>query len=126
MIIDNNKQKGNTGLSLAIGYYGANGYTVSVPLNDTQDYDIIVDKVGLERVQVKFTSYKEKSGYYNCDLKSCGGTKGKIYKTVKNTSIDILFIVTPDKKMYEIPIEDITQTSNITLNKSKDKYIVEI
>ena len=34
-----NKEKGNTGLGVAIAYYSSNGYIVSIPLNDTQDYD---------------------------------------------------------------------------------------
>ena len=44
MKFNSNKEKGNTGLGIAIAYYSANGYTVSIPLNDTQDYDFIVDK----------------------------------------------------------------------------------
>lgn len=43
MIFNDNKNKGRAGLSLAIAYFGCNGYTVSLPLNDTQDYDLIVD-----------------------------------------------------------------------------------
>lgn len=30
-----NKEKGNTSLGIAIAYYASNGYTVSIPLNDT-------------------------------------------------------------------------------------------
>lgn len=44
MLIENNKQKGNAGMALAIAYFGANGYTVSIPLNDTQWYDLVVEK----------------------------------------------------------------------------------
>lgn len=44
MIFKSNKEKGNAGLGIAIAYYSANGYTVSIPLNDTQDYDLMVDK----------------------------------------------------------------------------------
>lgn len=44
MQFTSNKEKGNTGLGIAIAYYDSNGYTVSIPLNDTQDYDLIVDK----------------------------------------------------------------------------------
>ena len=44
MVFDTNKEKGNSGLGMAIAYYSCNGYIVSVPLNDTQDYDLIVDK----------------------------------------------------------------------------------
>ena len=37
MLFETNKQKGNTGLGMAIAYFSTNGYTVSIPLNDTQD-----------------------------------------------------------------------------------------
>ena len=39
MIFKSNNEKGNAGLGLgiAIAYYSSNGYTVSAPLNDTQD-----------------------------------------------------------------------------------------
>ena len=39
MSFETNKEKGNTGLGIAIAYYTSNGYIVSIPLNDTQDYD---------------------------------------------------------------------------------------
>ena len=45
-----NKEKGNTSLGIAIAYYTSNGYTVSLPLNDTQDYDLIVDKKNILRI----------------------------------------------------------------------------
>lgn len=44
MNFNTNKEKGNSSLGIAIAYYASNGYTVSIPLNDTQDYDLIVDK----------------------------------------------------------------------------------
>ena len=37
MVDSTNKQRGNCGLGLAIAYYSTHGYTVSIPLNDTQD-----------------------------------------------------------------------------------------
>ena len=46
MILQNNKDKGRAGLSLAIAYFGTNGYTVCLPINDTQWYDLIVEKDG--------------------------------------------------------------------------------
>ena len=44
MNFSTNKEKGNSGLGIAIAYFSSNGYTVSIPLNDTKDYDLIVDK----------------------------------------------------------------------------------
>lgn len=42
-----NKEKGRIGLSLAIAYFGKNGYTINIPLNDTQWYDLVVEKNGV-------------------------------------------------------------------------------
>lgn len=136
MIYETNKQRGNAGLSLAVAYYGCNDYTVSLPLNDTQDYDLIVDKDNtLFKVQVKFTSYQDKNGSYGVNLKSAGGTKGKVYKTVKDTDVDILFVVCSDKTLYEIPMSEVKNSSGIYLRKEPSKfgrgidysrYIVEI
>lgn len=33
--MENNKLKGRIGLSMAINYFTLNGYTISLPLNDT-------------------------------------------------------------------------------------------
>ena len=44
MLLETNKDKGRAGLSLAIAYYGTQGYTISLPLNDTQWYDLIIEK----------------------------------------------------------------------------------
>ena len=50
-----NKEKGNYGLGIAIAYFTSHGYIVSIPLNDTQDYDLIVDKNNcIQKVQVKW------------------------------------------------------------------------
>lgn len=117
-----NKEKGNTSLGIAIAYYSSNGYTVSIPLNDTQDYDLIVDKDNnLKRVQVKSTSCITKSGNYQVALKSCGGTKGNTYKRVIDTCIEEVFILTEKLDMYIIPIEKLKNRSTISIC---DKYII--
>ena len=45
MIFETNKDKGRAGLSAAIAYFGMNGYNISIPLNDTQDYDLVIEKI---------------------------------------------------------------------------------
>lgn len=121
-----NKEKGNSGLGMAIAYFSSNGYVVSIPLNDTQDYDILVDKGGfISKVQVKATGCKTKNNIYQVALKSCGGTKGKEYKTIINTDVDYLFIVNTELRMYLIPKIEIHNKSTINLGKKLDKYIVE-
>jgi HJR/Mrr/RecB family endonuclease len=55
----NTKKQGDVGLGQAIAWFTRNSYTVSLPLTDSQDYDLIVDKDNvLYRVQVKTTSNK--------------------------------------------------------------------
>ena len=127
MNFDNNKEKGNSGLGMAIAYFSTRGYTVSIPLNDTQDYDLVIEKDGfLKMVQVKATGCKTKNNIYQVALKSCGGTKGKEYKTIINTNIDFIFILNADLEMYLIPKKDITNKSTINLGKRTEKYRVTI
>lgn len=126
MKFNTNKEKGNTGLGIAIAYYTANGYIVSVPLNDTQDYDLIVDKNNkIFKVQVKATSCKTKYEIYQVALKSCGGTKGKTYKTIVKTNIDEIFIVTDNIDIYIIPIEKINNYSTLNLCEKYINYKVK-
>lgn len=126
MVFKTNKEKGNTSLGIAIAYYTSNGYTVSIPLNDTQDYDLIVDKGNiLKKVQVKSTACKTKYNNYQVALKSCGGTKGKTYKTVIETNINELFILTEDLKIYILPVEEVKNKSTMNICSKYDKYRVK-
>ena len=112
---------------MAIAYFSTNGYTVSIPLNDTQDYDLIVEKNGiLQRVQVKATGCIGKGGNYQVALKSCGGTKGKMYKTVIDTNIEEVFIVTNNMDIFIIPIEKIKNKSTLNLCEKYEKYRILI
>lgn len=127
MIFKSNKEKGNAGLGIAIAYYSTSGYIVSIPLNDTQDYDLIVDKNNvLKKVQVKATSCKTKYNKYQVALKSCGGTKGETYKTIIDTKIDEIFIVTDTMEMFIIPIEEIKNKTTLNLCEKYEKNRVKI
>ena len=109
MQLENNKDKGKAGLSLAIAYFGTNGYTVSLPLNDTQWYDLIVEKNGVfQTVQCKFTAAKNKA----IELISHGGTKGSKYDSVLNHPLDLLFCADDEMNLYVIPMEDIIKSGN--------------
>lgn len=125
MLFNTNKEKGNSSLGIAIAYYASNGYIVSIPLNDTQDYDLIVDKDNLlKKIQVKSSSCKTKYGNYQVALKSCGVTKGKTYKTVIETDIDEVFILLENLEMYIIPAKEIKNKSTITMCDRYSKYKV--
>ena len=122
-----NKEKGNSGLGMAIAFFSTNGYTVSIPLNDTQDYDLIVEKDGvMQRVQVKSTGCIGKGGNYQVALKSCGGTSGKTYKTIKDTDVELIFILTEKQEMYLIPKREIKNSSTLSLYGEYEKFKVII
>lgn len=106
MVFENNKDKGRAGMSLAIAYFGANGYTVNIPLNDTQWYDLVIEKDGVfETVQCKATGSKDNS----IQLRSCGGTSGAVYDSVLNHPITYLFCLDQYQNMFVIPVEAIRQ-----------------
>ena len=48
MTLESNKSKGRFGLAMAmaIAYFTSEGYTISTPLNDTQWYDLIIERDG--------------------------------------------------------------------------------
>lgn len=126
MNFSTNKEKGNSALGITIAYFTTNGYVVSIPLNDTQDYDLVIEKEGkYHSVQVKATACKTKYGVYQVELKSCGGTKGKTYKTVVDTNINYLFVVTDKIDMYMIPKETIRNRSTLNLCDKYEEYKVK-
>ena len=109
MLIETNKQKGNAGMALAIAYFGTNGYTISTPLNDTQWYDLIVEKDGIfQTVQCKFTASKKNE----ISLRSMGGTNGGVYDNILNHPLDLIFCADKDLNMFVIPMEDLREAGN--------------
>jgi hypothetical protein len=117
MKIENNKDRGRIGLSMAINYFSCQGYTVSVPLNDTQWYDLIIEKEGkFEIVQCKCTA----TDTGTIDFRSTGGTKGSTYDNILNHSeLDWLFCVDKKLNMFCIPMKDIIASGNTKQIKLK-------
>lgn len=115
----NRKQIGRIGLSMAINYFTIQGYTISLPINDTQWYDLIIEKDGkFETVQCKATATK--SG--EIDFRSTGGTKGTVYDNLLNHSeLDWLFCVNKDLEMWLIPVKEITTSKQLTLRTEPTK-----
>ena len=104
-----NKDKGRAGMSMAIAYFGSNGYTISIPMNDTQWYDLVVEKDGVfKTVQCKATGNCENS----IALRSMGGNAGKAYDNVLNHPVDILFCLDSAKNMFAIPVSAIRAAGN--------------
>lgn len=121
----NTKQQGNVGIASAILHFSMRGMTVCLPLNDSQDFDLVVDTTdGLKKIQVKTVSYKPVNNFSVC-LKSSGGTAGKIYHTVAEGSCDYLFICTADGDNYLIPKEVFSKyKSSLVLTAAFDIYKV--
>ena len=119
MLFETNQDKGRAGMAMAIAYFRANGYTVSIPLNDTQWYDLIVEKDGeFKTVQCKATGSADNA----ISIKSAGGTKGTVYDTVLNHPVDYLFCLDGEMHMYVIPVQDLKDygvNKQITLRTQK-------
>lgn len=122
------KQQGNVAVSFAIAYYTQKKWVVSIPLNDSQDYDLLVEDTEgyIYKVQVKSTRYVDKTGKYVAELKSSGGTKGSVYKDVCNTSVDYLFIMTASGTFYEVPLIDLEPVKSMTLGSKYEGFKINI
>ena len=125
----NTKQQGNIGLGTAIQYFTQNLYLVSLPLNDSQDYDLVVeDRDGtLKKVQVKTSTQLNEYGTYSVNLRVLGGNSKSNYVHKKGTEIiyDWLFILCDNGDRYLIPkdiIKDLKST--ITVGKLYQEYKV--
>lgn len=110
MLFETNKEKGRAGFVLGIAWFGANGYTVNIPLNDTQWYDFIAEKDGsFFTVQCKATGSKDN----NIILKNTGGTSGTTYDSVLDHPLDYLFCVDKDQHLFVIPMQELRLAGNI-------------
>ena len=123
----NTKEQGNIGLGCAIQYFSQNLYTVSLPLNDSQDYDLIIeDRDGtLKKVQVKTSIQLTEHNTYAVNLRVLGGNAKQNYVHKKGDEIiyDLLFILCDNGDRYLIPKEVIKELkSGVTVGKLYTEY----
>ena len=99
------KTQGNIGAARAVYEFTKMGYTVLVPLSDSDKYDIVVDNgMDLLKVQVKTSQYKSTSGGYSVNLKTSGGnTKSNTIIKRKEGDYDLLFVLTELGDCWIIP-----------------------
>lgn len=118
--------QGNIGLGKAIEYFTSNQMTVSVPLNDTQKYDLVAEIEGkLSRVQVKTSRNKTASGAYQVLLRHCGVSQGKnVCTPFDRSGCDYVFVYAADDKMYLIPSERIFNSNAINVGEKYKEYEV--
>lgn len=114
------KQQGNVGVGKCISWATQLGYTVCIPLNDSQDYDLVVEiDKKLCKIQVKTSRFKNKYGNYVVDLRS---TSYYTNKSFDSTTVDYVFITTENNSCYLIPCCDIITKTAITINAESAKY----
>jgi hypothetical protein len=122
----NSKKQGDAGLGIAIGWFTEQGYTVCIPLTDSQDYDLVIDIQGrLQKVQVK-TATRYRYGGWVSDLRVKGGNKSGTGKTkvFDPTQIDLLFIITGDRTLYLIPSVSVQGQATISLGSKYTEFKV--
>lgn len=118
----NSKKQGDVGMCYAIAYYSRLGWTVSIPITDSQDYDLLVENTdnNILKVQVKTSRYLTEGGTYQVSLKTCGGNKsGQTIKKMDKNYIDLVFVLVDDESCYSIPTEKIESSGSMNLG---DKY----
>lgn len=118
--------QGALGLSRAIYEYQKSGYTVSIPLVDAQDYDLVIEKDGVfQSVQCKTTSVKCKlannvksNNQFQVSLRSIK-TNTKVTTITKRGKYDLLFVLCSNGDCYSIPTTNLPMSS---INVGGNKY----
>lgn len=111
----NSKIQGTVGVGRAIAYFTGIGATVSIPLNDSQSYDLIVDLDGiLRRIQVK-TSITDTIG-----LRTTGGNQSfHTTKVFDHSSCDMIFGALQTGDSWLIPTNKFSNVNSIKLTDPK-------
>lgn len=114
------KEKGDIAVGKAISFYLSQIKEVLLPIGDKQKYDLVVDDSGkFIKIQCKYTSTKGRNKkHFDVSLRQTGGNQS--FHTAKKYSkddFDILFVVTSDNDVYEIPFDVIKSTSSCLLNE---------
>jgi hypothetical protein len=120
----NPRLQGLIGVAAAIDWFTRAGYLVSIPLNDSQPYDLVVDDgMRLLRVQVKTTTARGRYGNFTLALQTAGGNQSfHTRKPFDNSASDLLFALTDSGDVYIIPCPAITARTMISLCSKYDTY----
>lgn len=120
------KDKGNVALGRCIKFATSHNMTVCIPLNDAQDYDLVIDSGHhLLKIQVKYTSSRN-SNKYTVDTRVRGhkNMKGEYYIKDNVSPPDYYFITTSAGQDYLIPYKAVKGKNTFTLNDSLRDYMV--
>jgi hypothetical protein len=106
----NNKLKGDIAEAVFTAECLKRGWVVSKPFGDNCRYDAILDRgKGLERIQVKSSTFSEKRGVIEAATRRIynNQTKGQICNSYSKDEIDAFVIYSPElNKLFYLPIEE--------------------
>jgi hypothetical protein len=121
----NPREQGLIGFTDAVAYFGGLGWSVSVPLIDSQPYDLIVDDGReLQRVQVKTTTYRSPYGNFIVSLATRGGNQS--FHTSKDfdpTASDLLYVLTDRRERYVIPTSHVRSKTSLHLGDRMARFL---
>ena len=121
------KLQGDVGLAIAIAWFAQNDYRVAIPLTDSQDYDLVVEKdMMFYSVQVRTTYYEKYPGIYQLNLRVTGGNRSGTGRTkhFDPEKIDYLFAVTDTGDKYLIPGKCVENRRSLNLGEKYTSYKV--
>lgn len=121
----NPRKQGLIGLGAAIAWFCEQGYGVSIPLNDSQAYDLVVeDGTGrLLKVQVKTTTARNHAGTFVVSLRTNGGNQSfHTTKAFDPRASDLLFVLTDEGAIYVLPSRIIKARTGISLGAGYERY----
>jgi hypothetical protein len=98
---------------------------VSIPLIDSQPYDLVVDDGGsLHRVQIKTTTYRTSYGVFCVQLATNGGNRSFTTKPFEPASCDLLYVLTDAGDRFVIPSSVIPAKRSLSLGSKVARYRV--
>lgn len=122
----NSKQKGDVAVGRCIAYYCARGYEVLLPLGDKSKYDLVVDiDDKLVKIQIKYAGTKSGCNCWSASLRTSSiNTHGLKEFQYGDDDFDILFCVTPDGDMYEVPWGPTIAKTTLSMNAVAEHQVV--
>ena len=122
----NPREQGLIGVTDAIAWFGRQGWPVSVPLIDSQPYDLVVDDgTRLLRVQVKTTTYRSRSGRFVVQLCTRGGSRSfHTTRSFQPGACDLLYVLTDDHDRYLIPTTEVRAGHSLTLGARMAPFLL--
>lgn len=123
---DNPRMQGQIGLGDAVGWFAAHGFVVSIPLVDSQRYDLIVDDgEQLQRVQVKTTTVSSPYGVPIVGLKTAGGNQSfTTRRPFDPTEADVLYVLVEGGRRFVVPTAVIQARITLSLGDRVRDYEV--